>query len=137
MRFGRASIVRARDARRDIIALAAERETVSVRNPRFQSIVFFVLIAWLVMLPAPVRASCLLSAPESGPQPLAEPCDSVLMSLDGVIVNLITFDVALASLSLTVSAALWLIWCTLRDHAALPDDFSLILDPPPPRLSPA
>jgi len=108
---------------------------VLVRSPSFRRIIFLLLIAWLIILPAPMRAACVLSAPESGPQPSSEPCDSVLLSYSGVTVNMITFDMALVTLIITLPGILGALWRSLSHPTVLMRDFSLILDPPPPRPS--
>ncbi len=101
-------------------------------HPRI--IVLILLAVMLALMPAPVRASCLLPASTGAPQPLAEPCDSVLLSYSGVNINIFTFDVALALAILVVPVLAHRLYHILLDHLVQARPFGFIPDPPPPRL---
>jgi hypothetical protein len=89
----------------------------------------------LALMPAPVRAACLVRVPDGQPQPLAEPCDSVLLSHEGVTVNLFDFTAALAVLLAMLPALSWLAWHPLPRYGILAQSISLAPDVPPPRIA--
>ena len=98
-------------------------------------IAFALCAVMLALMPAPVRAACLVHAPDGLPQPLAEPCDSVLLSHEGVTVNLSDFAAALAMSLATLPALAWLAWHPLPRYGIVAQSISLAPDIPPPRIA--
>lgn len=116
---------------------AARGSEVPITHRHLWRITLVVAAALLALMPAPVRVTCMVHAVGTAPQPLAEPCDSVLLSHNGVSVNLIAFDVAPALLGLYVAGATWLLQRSLSDELVFAPTFNLIPDPPPPRIAAA
>jgi hypothetical protein len=96
-------------------------------------ILLLLLGVLVVVLPPSVRVSCQVHAPNPQPQPLAEPCDMVLLRQERVHVEVTAFDVALTTGLLALPGALWLLWQTLLPHRVILHEFLLAPDSPPPR----
>ncbi|HLF28517.1 MAG TPA: hypothetical protein VJG32_19455 [Anaerolineae bacterium] len=102
-----------------------------LRHPKLMLVLIALL---LVAMPAPVRAACWAQLADVTPQPLAEPCDSVLLSYSSVSISIIVFDIALIVATLAAPRRVELSWSALLDQRLFARSFNLILDPPPPRL---
>jgi hypothetical protein len=89
----------------------------------------------LVVLSAPLRASCMLRVVDSHPLPLPEPCDGVLMAHDHVHVSVTSFDMAFSTGLLALPGLALLIWLALPDHRVFPRLLALAPESPPPRPS--
>jgi hypothetical protein len=89
----------------------------------------------LALMPTPVRAACRVHAPDGLPQPLAEPCDSVLLAHEGVTVNLFDFAAALAVSLAMLPALAWLAWHPLPRYGIAAQSIPLAPDVPPPRIA--
>ena len=98
-------------------------------------IAFALCAVMLALMPAPVRAACLVRAPDGLPQPLAEPCDSVLLAHEGVTVNLFDSAAALAISLAMLPALAWLVWHTLPRYSIAAQPIPLAPDVPPPRIA--